>query len=112
VSARNDYPAIAIHTRHGGSEGQECIDALAEIDRLRQWKIEATEVFKEWDDAIADVPATLGLTKAECVKRELKRLRDQKTRLRTELAKWGWGDMHYGDQPQDAAIVALLEETA
>lgn len=27
-----------------------------------------------------------------------------------ELAKWGWGDMHYGPQPQEPRVVAVLEE--
>lgn len=33
-------------------------------------------------------------------------------RLAAELAKHGWGDFHYGAQPQDPAIVALLNEHA
>lgn len=43
---------------------------------------------------------------------EIDLLRDRVARLRAELARWGWGDFHYGDQPQDRAIVALLEDTA
>lgn len=35
MSARHDYPAIAVHSRFGNGEGQECVNALAEIDRLR-----------------------------------------------------------------------------
>jgi hypothetical protein len=37
---------------------------------------------------------------------------DYAERLRSELARHGWGDFHYTPQgaPQDAAIVALLGE--
>ena len=37
---------------------------------------------------------------------------DYAQRLRTELARHGWGDLHYTPQgaPQDPAIVALLAE--
>lgn len=36
--------------------------------------------------------------------------RDFADRLAAELARHGWGDFHYGEQPQDPAIVALLDE--
>ena len=28
--------------------------------------------------------------------------------LATELGRWGWGDMHYGDQPQERSVVDAL----
>jgi hypothetical protein len=41
---------------------------------------------------------------------EIDRLRDFTDRAVNELAKHGWGDFHYGPQPQKAEIVALVEE--
>lgn len=48
---------------------------------------------------------------------EIHRLRQENEELRylatvmaQELAKWGWGDFHYGPQPQDRNVVAVLEE--
>ena len=35
MSARDDYPAIAVHSRWPGEEGRQCGAALDEIDRLR-----------------------------------------------------------------------------
>lgn len=35
MSARDDYPAIAVHARWPGAEGRQCTEALDEIDRLR-----------------------------------------------------------------------------
>lgn len=34
--------------------------------------------------------------------------RDTADMLATELRKHGWGDFHYGDQPQDACVVTAL----
>ncbi len=31
------------------------------------------------------------------------------TVLYNELKRWGWGDMHYGSQPQERSVVAALE---
>ena len=28
--------------------------------------------------------------------------------MREELARWGWGDMHYGTQAQDKRVLAML----
>lgn len=51
------------------------------------------------------------------LKLEVRRLRQENEELRylatvmaQELAKWGWGDFHYGPQPQDRNVVAVLEE--
>lgn len=30
-------------------------------------------------------------------------------RLYEELKRWGWGDFHYGSQPQDSSVVAALK---
>ena len=27
---------------------------------------------------------------------------------RAELARWGWGDFHYGDQPQERSVVDAI----
>lgn len=40
----------------------------------------------------------------------LAELSDFTERVVTELAKHGWGDFHYGDQPQEPEIVAPIEE--
>lgn len=50
MSAHNDYPAIYIHSKFTTPDGKECVDALAEIDRLRKWKAEAIEVLNGWDE--------------------------------------------------------------
>lgn len=31
-------------------------------------------------------------------------------RLAAELAKWGWGDFHYGPQAQERSVADLVEE--
>jgi hypothetical protein len=41
---------------------------------------------------------------------ELLAERDLCDRLAAELNKWGWGDFHYGETPQDPQVVALVEE--
>jgi len=41
---------------------------------------------------------------------ELATERSLADRLAAELARHGWGDMHYGDQPQDRNVVRLLDE--
>lgn len=43
MSARDDYPAIAVHARFPGAEGRQCYDALEEIDRWRaRWDTYST----------------------------------------------------------------------
>jgi len=44
------------------------------------------------------------------VRVELATERNLSDRLAAELARHGWGDMHYGDQPQDRNVVRLLDE--
>lgn len=45
--------------------------------------------------------------------RELEVERDLSDRLAAELAKWGWGDMHYGvEQAQEPQVAALVQEHA
>lgn len=29
--------------------------------------------------------------------------------VKVELSRWGWGDFHYGDQPQEPRVVALVD---
>lgn len=41
---------------------------------------------------------------------ENKRLRALAGMMATELSKWGWGDFHYGPQPQEQSVVAVLDE--
>jgi hypothetical protein len=36
---------------------------------------------------------------------EVERLRAALIATRDELARWGWGDFHYGAQPQDKRVV-------
>lgn len=36
------------------------------------------------------------------------RLRVALAATREELARWGWGDLHYGSQRQEASVVAAL----
>lgn len=84
-----------------------------ETERLRNWKAEAMTVLTRWDEVSDKVPSThmtLGKNKSELTGDYIIFLRDYIERLRVELAKHGWGDMHYGNQPQDPNIVALLEE--
>lgn len=76
MSARDDYPLLALHAADEYAvpgKRTEIIYALDEIDRLRRWKAEATQVIDEWDrvwDA-AGRPGPLGETKAETVRRLL-----------------------------------------
>ena len=89
MSARDDYPAIAIHSRWDGREGQECTDALKEIDSLRQWQLdtiaelnhlrrwkeEATEVIERWNKCAELVPVQLGERASDAVRQVLFLLR-------------------------------------
>jgi hypothetical protein len=78
VSARDDYPAIAIHSRFPQRDGEECVEALKEIDRLRRWREEAIEVQKGWDEVTdlirTDGPGNLGRRVSEIVRDEIARL--------------------------------------
>lgn len=115
MSARDDYIYLAEMAAHPGPH-PETVKALDEIDRLRRWKAEALEVLSHWDAVVErfDLSSHLGEFTADGVLQEielLQRDRQHKQLLRTELAKHGWGDFHYGEQPQDPNIVRLLEET-
>lgn len=46
----------------------------------------------------------------DALRTELAAERDFADRMAAELARHGWGDMHYGDQPQDRNVVRLLAE--
>lgn len=76
--ACDDYPAIAIHARFPTPDGKECVEALAEIDRLRRWKAEAIEVQNGWDEVAAlirtDGARDLGRPVSAIVRDEIKRL--------------------------------------
>lgn len=49
----------------------------SEIERLQNWKIQALIVLNKWDDVwdVAGFPGALGMSKAECVADEIRRLR-------------------------------------
>jgi hypothetical protein len=55
--------------------------AKAEIERLRRWKAEATEVLKGWDAVANMVPVRLGDRKSDAVAAEIIRLRQEINRL-------------------------------
>jgi hypothetical protein len=56
---------------------QNLRDDLAELEDLRRWKREATEVLGNWEVTwdLAGRPGPLGLPKSECVTRHIERLR-------------------------------------
>lgn len=68
--------------------------ALNALNRVEQDIIRLRD---DWDDQ-------------QNVLQENERLVEFNYRLMAELAQHGWGDFHYGDQPQDPAIVRLLKE--
>lgn len=73
TGAERDYPTL-VQLAAGGSE--EAADALEEIRNLRRWKLEATQVLKEWDsvwDAL-NRPGVLGASKAEACEEVVRRL--------------------------------------
>jgi len=39
---------------------------------------------------------------------DVQRLRGALAEVTAQLARWGWGDMHYGSQPQDPAVIAAM----
>lgn len=39
---------------------------------------------------------------------QLDRLRQAGDALAEELARWGWGDMHYGPSPQERSVIDAL----
>lgn len=39
---------------------------------------------------------------------QVKDWREMAGALAEELRKWGWGDMHYGPQPQEPEVVAVI----
>ena len=70
-------------------------EMLDEIERLRRWKAEATEVIARWEDVALLVPfdsSTLGQSKADVVKNEIERLRAELAALRDEFAPGRWLD--------------------
>lgn len=83
-TVRDDYPAMTVLAdacAERTDEGcPEAVRAWREIGRLRQWKEEAMAVLAEWDDVhyeCAGASAHIGRSKAENVRRELRRLRGQ-----------------------------------
>lgn len=64
------------------------VSQRAEIERLRQWKREATTVIEEWEAVweAAGKPGLLGQPKPNGLLAELGRLEDEIERLRAELA--------------------------
>ena len=76
TAAREDYAKLHANTSgpsHQGQTSREAQAALDEIDRLRQWKREATEVLGEWDRVAAVVervtPCPLGGSRADHARR-------------------------------------------
>lgn len=88
VTIRDDYPAITIladATRDKADDSvPEAVRAWREVgrlrhevERLRQWKAEATAVLDGWEGVwmIAGQPGRLGASKAQAVAHEVQRLR-------------------------------------
>lgn len=48
------------------------------------------------------------VTDLDALEAENDRLRAVLTEAREELARWGWGDMHYGATPQEFSVVNML----
>lgn len=67
-TARQDYSWL---------QGVDAERALNEIDRLRRWKAEATEVLARWDAVWehAGCPGRLGQDRSEAVREQIDRLR-------------------------------------
>ena len=92
-----EHRAGVVHDKdcpeESGACSYDCIhnnldEMLDEIERLRRWKAEATEVIARWEDVALLVPfdsSTLGQSKADVVKNEIARL-DALVELRTR--KW------------------------
>ena len=78
-------------------EDREHFTAVAdEIERLRYWKLQATEVLKRWDAVYEMVPEpnenvglyqSLGSHKSDAVAAEIERLRNAGNSLERELMK-------------------------
>lgn len=79
MSVRDDFPWMAFVTSNPGRplqiERNEMAAALDELDRLRRWKTEATEVLKRWDNVAAMIEdAPLGALKSDVVAAGITRL--------------------------------------
>jgi ABC-type nitrate/sulfonate/bicarbonate transport system substrate-binding protein len=72
----DSHPVCAILLAADAIEAQQ-----AEIERLRRWKAEATEVLKGWDAVANMVPVRLGDRKSDAVAAEIIRLRQEINRL-------------------------------
>jgi hypothetical protein len=86
VSAREDYPAVAVlvDAAEGRDRTPEAVRMFHEIERLRRWKVEASEVLSRWD-AVAerfDLSGYLGQFNADAVGEEIDRLRAELAGLR------------------------------
>ncbi len=74
MSAEDDYPEmtkqayLARRLQLQTSPPAEMSRALDEINNLRRWKEEATEVIACWDECAALVPVQLGERKSDAVK--------------------------------------------
>jgi DNA repair exonuclease SbcCD ATPase subunit len=99
----------AAHARIASLEAEvELLDDSAEqvkeLEAERDlWKRDAQD---QWTRAELNANILRGYldeAKAEAA-RYLARLKD----ARAELARWGWGDYHYGTQPQDQAVTDCL----
>lgn len=84
MSVKDDYPAITILADACADKADdgvpEAVRAWREVARLRQWKDEVMAVLAEWDNVhyeCAGASAHIGRSKAENVRRELRRLRGQ-----------------------------------
>jgi hypothetical protein len=85
VTARDDYPAVAVlaDAAEGRDRTPEAVRMFHEIERLRRWKAEASEVLARWDTVAErfDLSGHLGEFMADAVADEI-------DRLRREVREW------------------------
>jgi hypothetical protein len=56
----------------------------------------------------SDAMAEVTMTPDEVCYRRIKQLETLADVLAEELKRWGWGDMHYGSQPQEKSVTDAL----
>lgn len=84
MSVADDYPAVAIlhdawmSKDRTGETPPQAVQMFQEIEQLRRWKAEATEVMGDWEAVYwMTGVSSLGRSLADCVGREIQRLRSE-----------------------------------
>lgn len=82
--------------------------AEAAEQRVKELEAEADTYRRAWNAERADRQTAEWMNIATANAETAEALRALLREVTDELSRWGWGDFHYGEQPQEARVVALV----